>query len=312
MASDGLVLSLCDRTGNMVRPWAEAGYDCIAVDIQHEETTVETVGNGTIRYVEADVSEYLPPRAAYEIAFGFPPCWNLAVSGARWFKEKGIDGLSEGLRLVESVKRILQWTGAPWMLENPVSVISSYWREPNYTFHPYEYDGYTVEDDQYRKKTCLWTSDDFVMPETAPAEQYDDRIHRMGPGEGRGDKRAVTPLGFARAVFEANAPESRTALSGGPGGVAEDRTDMAGNALADGGIIPGKEGVVLAALRLVRESPDGFKSGTVAERADVSDRTVRRVLNSLREAGILAREANGRTWFRGPAANDILGAPIPR
>ena len=30
------ILSLCDRTGNMVRPWLEAGHECWIVDIQHE------------------------------------------------------------------------------------------------------------------------------------------------------------------------------------------------------------------------------------------------------------------------------------
>jgi len=315
MASDGLVLSLCDRTGNMVRPWAEAGYDCIAVDQQHDGTTVETVGNGTIRYVEADITTWLPPRAEYTACFAFPPCTNLAVSGAKHFKDKGLDGLDEGVTLVQAARRICRWTGAPWMLENPVSTLSSYWRKPDYTFDPYEFDGYTSRDEKYTKKTCLWTSDEFEMPDPHPdadPDEADDRIHSMGPSEDRGDVRSETPMGFARAVFEANAPESRTALSGDAGGLPDERTDVAGNILADGGIIPGKEGVVLIALRLARERPEGFKSGTVTERADVSDRTVRRVLNSLRDAGVLAREENGRTWYRGPAANDLIGAPMPR
>jgi hypothetical protein len=29
----GSVLSLCDRTGNMVRPWAEAGFECFCADL---------------------------------------------------------------------------------------------------------------------------------------------------------------------------------------------------------------------------------------------------------------------------------------
>ena len=31
----GLVLSLCDRTGVMVEPWRQAGYQCHIVDVQH-------------------------------------------------------------------------------------------------------------------------------------------------------------------------------------------------------------------------------------------------------------------------------------
>ena len=29
------ILSLCDLTGNFVRPWVEAGYDAVLVDPQH-------------------------------------------------------------------------------------------------------------------------------------------------------------------------------------------------------------------------------------------------------------------------------------
>lgn len=310
--NDALVLSLFDRTGNMVRPWAEAGYDCIAVDIQTDGVRVEEVGSGTIRYVEADITEYIPPRAEYQIAFAFPPCTNLAVSGARWFQEKGIDGLSNGLQLVERARRMLEWTGAPWMLENPVSVISSYWREPDYTFHPYEYDGFTDQDNAYSKKTCLWTSDGFTMPDSAPADEYDDRIHQLGPSKERGDIRAETPLGFARAVFEANAPDYRSDMPGVGQAEGAYRSDVNANAVVDGGIIPGKEGVVLTALRTARQNPTGFRLSDVSKHTDVSDTTVRRVLNTLQDARVLDRRENGRLWYRGPAANDLLGAPMPQ
>lgn len=36
---NGMVISLCDYTGNMVKPWLEAGYEAFIVDPQHETTT---------------------------------------------------------------------------------------------------------------------------------------------------------------------------------------------------------------------------------------------------------------------------------
>lgn len=201
---DEIVLSLYDYSGNMVRPWARAGYECYCVDIKHEGREVEEAGDGGIHYVEADIREYLPPRESYRIVFSFPPCTNLAVSGSRWFEEKGLDGLASGIKLVERAHKICRWADAPWMIENPVSTLSTYWRKPDYTFHPYEYDGFTARDEAYSKKTCLWTSDDFVMPETRPVEEYDDRIHLMPPTEDRGEKRSITPEGFAEAVYLSN------------------------------------------------------------------------------------------------------------
>jgi hypothetical protein len=207
-----IVLSLCDRTGVMVDPWAQAGYECVCVDVQHEGRE----RRGNVTFLQADLMRrWLPPRDEYRIAFSFPACTNLAVSGARWFRDKGIRGLLDGLELVEACRDICEWTDAPWMLENPVSTISSYWREPDYTFHPSDFTAFELGDN-YTKKTCLWTGNGFVMPSPNRAQDLpppDDRIHKAAPGERRGDIRSITPRGFARAVFEANETASLVPLA---------------------------------------------------------------------------------------------------
>lgn len=205
----GLVLSLCDRTGNMVRPWAEAGFDCLCVDVQHEGERTD----GGITYIGADVADWLPPRGDYTIVFAFPPCTNLAISGARWFRDKGLAGLADGLRLVERCRRICEWSGAPWMLENPVSTLSTYWRKPDHQFDPCDYGGYlSPPGDAYTKRTCLWTGGGFVMPPHRPVIPFEgSRMHLMSPSADRADRRAETPMGFARAVFGANTQIDRRA-----------------------------------------------------------------------------------------------------
>jgi hypothetical protein len=35
MNRKGVIISCFDKTGNMVKPWADAGYECHIVDIQH-------------------------------------------------------------------------------------------------------------------------------------------------------------------------------------------------------------------------------------------------------------------------------------
>jgi hypothetical protein len=193
----------------MVEPWLEAGYECWTVDVQHAagEHVVyappPTSGYLRLVRVGADVRTWLPPRREYAIVFAFPPCTHLAVSGARWFEDKGLESLHEALGLVVACKRICEASGAPWMLENPVGTLSSYWRKPDYTFQPWQYG------DNYTKKTCLWTGNGFVMPPAWIAHKPADvkaSIHLMPPSADRGDKRSVTPEGFARAVFESNEP----------------------------------------------------------------------------------------------------------
>lgn len=211
MNDSPIVLSLFDYSTNMVLPWAQNGYECYCVDVKHDGRTTEEVGNGSITTIGGDITEFLPPRRDYEIVFGFPPCTNMAVSGARWFKDKGLNGLADGVELVEHARNIAAWSDAPWMIENPVSTLSTYWRKPDYTFHPYGYDGFTTEDEAYSKKTCLWTSENFVMPGTDATEEYDDRIHKMAPSDDRNEKRSMTPLGFAQAVYHANTTTEQTA-----------------------------------------------------------------------------------------------------
>lgn len=193
------VLSLCDHTGNMVRDWADAGYRCVCVDLQHPPgSTVE----GSITFMGGDVLEYCPPRDV-AILFAFPPCTNTAVSGARWFREKGLRGLIEALTVFNRCVEMAEELGCPYLIENPVSTVSSYYRKPDFTFHPNEYAGYeNGSNDTYTKKTCLWTGNGFVMPEKRPLAVTDTRIHYASPGPERANFRSMTPRGFARAVYE--------------------------------------------------------------------------------------------------------------
>jgi hypothetical protein len=203
-----IVLSLCDRTGTMVQPWLEAGYRAVTVDLQ-ESGCVEPRRDHYI----ADVTKWRYPlhygRPA--MVFAFPPCTHLAVSGARWFRGKGIGALIEALSIVDACRDICETSGAPWMLENPVSTLATYWRKPDYTFHPHHYTAFELSDN-YTKKTCVWAGNEFAMPPPRMAHgmpEPDDRIHKAPPSEERADFRSATPLGFARAVFQANAPEAK-------------------------------------------------------------------------------------------------------
>ena len=61
------------------------------------------------------------------------------------------------------------------------------------------------EDDDYSKRTCLWTGGGFRLPQQRPIPEFRPLyIHNLPPSAERGDLRSITPPGFARAVFEAN------------------------------------------------------------------------------------------------------------
>jgi len=218
----GIAILLCDVTGIMAEPWARAGYHCILVDPQHQPGA-HTIGNITkVGHVIDDPDAWAVIGKAVRsglvvLVAGFPPCTDLAVSGARWFEAKRkIDPAVQfkAMHVVHQCQVIGELSGAPWFAENPVSQISSLWRKPDHTFHPSDYTALCA-DDNYTKKTCLWTGGGFVMPEPRKDESLgkpDNRIHAAPPGPDRGNFRSATPRGFAEAVFLSNAPHLKNQI----------------------------------------------------------------------------------------------------
>lgn len=200
-----LIVSLCDVSGVFVEPWAAAGYECWIVDIQHYPG-IGALRRG-IRKVGADVLGFQLPKRDIAFVAAFPPCTDLAVSGARHFKRKGLDALIDALMVVNACRKLCEKSGAPWFIENPVSTISTYWRKPDYKFDPCEYAGYLANpaDEAYTKRTCLWTGGEFVMPEKHGTEPVGyNRTLSYSPSPRRAELRSVTPRGFSLAVFQAN------------------------------------------------------------------------------------------------------------
>lgn len=224
-----IVWSLFDGSGLMAQPWAEAGHTCycfnydgadhgdyarLGVRVEHEN----------IHYINAWIDNKFDFEVAPDIIFAFPPCTDLAVSGAAHFETKRKKNPTFQVEAVITCKvaaRIAKKYNVPYMIENPVSVLSSLWRKPDYVFNPNEYGGYLPEDDThpmfpdvipardaYVKKTCLWAGNGFVMPDVdeVVAGSVDNPGWAKLGGKSTRTKtiRSLTPRGFAKAVYEAN------------------------------------------------------------------------------------------------------------
>lgn len=159
------VISLCDKTGNFVRPWAEAGYKCLCIDTQHSIRNTKSDDN--ITYLWADVRSWWPVSFD-DVVFvaAWPPCTDLTSSGAQDWQKKGLTRLIDSLSLVEACRRIIVASGAPGFIENPKGRLNTIWRQPDFRFDPYDYAGYLEDEtqDAYTKETCLWAFNGFKMP----------------------------------------------------------------------------------------------------------------------------------------------------
>ena len=232
---------LFDYTGIMAKPWADAGYLCYCFDGQHpggvtksDHPNILNVGmwfNNEITGDESylDVGKIINTTGNdVDIVIGFPECTDLAVSGAAHFERKRDNNpffQDEAMVLVRLTELLGDNLNCKWALENPVSVISTLWRKPDYKFHPYEYGGYLSKGDEhplypehikaqdaYPKKTCIWSGNGFVMPDKKEVDVlpgYSDQHKKLG---GRSLKtkniRSATPRGFAQAVYEHNRANS--------------------------------------------------------------------------------------------------------
>ena len=208
-----IVVSLCDFTCNIVQPWAEAGFQCYCIDIQHQPG--ETV-EGNIHKIGANIldciSTWLPAGQIIKFAMAAPPCTHTAVSGARHFLSKGPAKAAEAFALIARCQQLLTWMNCPFLWEQPVSTTSTYCGPPSYTFNPCDYAGYLQdpEPDRYTKKTCIWTNDTFIMPEPKPllpvksCPQGSHLQQLGGPSLKTKNLRSATPKGFSKAVFLAN------------------------------------------------------------------------------------------------------------
>ena len=150
---DKLILDLCGGTGSWSKPYKENGYNVQIVDFNEWG---ENNFDGDIRFFKKLNKKVYGILAA-------PPCTHFAGSGARWWKDKGIEPLKDGLSIVDSVFRIV-FAHKPkfWVMENPVGRLVHYVGKPKMIFNPCDYG------DPYTKKTCLWG--EFNEPIKTPVE----------------------------------------------------------------------------------------------------------------------------------------------
>jgi len=220
-------VSLYDESGNMLRPWAEAGYDCHCIDLEGKSRE-EIIGKGKITFHQMDCLSEECRQLVHKLhpyfMFGFPPCTDVAVSGAKHFEKKMMDDpycMAKAADLAFRIPLLAHEVGAIWGFENPKSMLKHYIGAPDHIFNPWEFGGYLPEDDvhprwpdfiaprdAYPKETWLWVSPKFKFPRRrcvyCPPGYSTQHTQLGGKSEKTKQIRSETPRGFAIAVFLAN------------------------------------------------------------------------------------------------------------
>src|ERR1017187_9944337 len=134
----------------------------------------------------------------WDLMVAHPPCTYLAVSGARWFKDRQ----QEQREALLFVRQLLRAPILRISLENPVSVISSRIRKPDQIIQPWQFGhGET-------KATCLWLKNLPPLQPTRIVSGRMARVHRASPGPDRWKERSRTLSGIAAAMADQWGAES--------------------------------------------------------------------------------------------------------
>jgi len=174
------VLVACEFSGTVREAFAAKGHDAWSCDLLPSEIPGQ--------HIQGDALAVLDD--GWDLMVAHPPCTHLAVSGARWFKEKE----PEQREALQFVARLLGSQVPRIALENPISIISSRIRKPDQIVQPWMFGhGET-------KATCLWLKN---LPPLVPTNIVEGReavVHRMPPGPDRWKNRSRTYSGIANAM----------------------------------------------------------------------------------------------------------------
>jgi hypothetical protein len=177
------VLIACEFSGVVREAFRKLGHEAFSCDLLDTEVPGAHIKRDILQVIDAN-------RGFFDLMIAHPPCTYLAVSGARWFKERA-ELQKDAL---EFVKKLMDAPIPRIAVENPIGVISSMIRKPDQIVQPWMFGhGET-------KATCLWLKN---LPKLEPTNIVSGRVGRVWrepPSPDRWKNRSRTYTGLAGAM----------------------------------------------------------------------------------------------------------------
>lgn len=182
------VLIACEFSGAVRSAFRAAGHDAWSLDIL-------PAADGSEFHIVGDAWDALLPYSyEWDMLIAHPPCTHLAVSGARWWKERR----AEQVQAIDFFMLFANANIPKIAIENPIGLMSSKYRKPDQIVQPWMFGhGET-------KATCLWLKGLPKLQPTAIVEGRVPRVHHESPGMKNGltrqQRRSITYQGIADAM----------------------------------------------------------------------------------------------------------------
>ena len=185
------ILVACEFSGIVRDAFIKKGHHAVSCDLLPSERPGPHFQDDVIEWLDIGsfAGHYHGP---WDMLIAFPPCTHLAVSRARWFKEKK----EEQKRAIEFFMQLVNAPIPRIAIENPIGIMSTIYRKPDQIIQPWQFGhGET-------KATCLWLKNLPKLKPTNIVEGREARIHRMPPGPERWKERSRTFQGIADAMAD--------------------------------------------------------------------------------------------------------------
>jgi hypothetical protein len=180
------ILVACEESQVVCKAFRAKGHEAYSCDI------LPCSGGHPEWHIQKDINHVR--QIGWDILIAFPPCTDLCVSGARWFKEKAADGRQN--KAIDFFLTFVYWPCPKKAIENPIGIMSRLYRKPDQIIQPWQFGhGET-------KATCLWLTGLPNLVPTNIVSGREARIHHMAPGPDRAKLRSKTFPGIAQAMAE--------------------------------------------------------------------------------------------------------------
>lgn len=157
------VLIACEESQRVCLAFRERGHNAFSCDILecggghpefHIHGDVLPLINGNCEFDTADGRAHRI-SGKFDLLIAHPPCTYLTVTGNRWFNvekygEKAIQRAKDREKSINFFMKFVNANCEHIAIENPVGIMSSYWRKPSQIIEPWMFG------DAAEKKTCLW------------------------------------------------------------------------------------------------------------------------------------------------------------
>lgn len=185
------VLIACEESQAVTKEFRKLGFEAYSCDI------LPCSGGHPEWHLQKDIFDII--NDGWDLMIAFPPCTDLAVSGARHFERKIADGSQQ-----KSIDFFMSIVNAPIKhiaIENPIGIMSKKYRKPNQIIQPWMFG------DKAQKSTCLWLKN---LPNLTPTNivekgEFFEFVSKKGV-------KKRMPMWYYQALQKAKTPEQRRTL----------------------------------------------------------------------------------------------------